>query len=106
MSDDKRRSSPDIDTLKRGTVESRRIAEDARVLRELARYGSIDSVPWLMISHAAVRALALDERASAVLSHVDGRRSIAAIVQNSGMPVAECVAAILDLVGKRVLTLH
>jgi hypothetical protein len=106
MPDDSRRSKPDVDTLKRGTVESRQIAEDARVLRELARHGSIDSVPWLMVSHAAVRALPLDERSSVVLSHVDGRRTIAAIVQASGLPVADCVAAVLDLIARRVLSLR
>jgi hypothetical protein len=107
MSEDHpRRSDPDVDTLKRGTVQSKQIAEEARLARELSRYGSPQSVPWLMISHSALYALTLDDRATKVLAEVDGTRTIVAIIAASGLSSSDCVTTILDLLQRKVIALR
>jgi hypothetical protein len=109
MPDDKRPShvpSFDDETVSRESERGRRLTEDARLARDFARFGSTDSIPWIMLSDAAVRARRLDTRATFVLSHVDGRRNVASLVDVCALPGAEVLAVLMELATKGVLALR
>jgi hypothetical protein len=113
MPEDKRTSGgpaakPDVasfddETVSRDSERGRKLAEDAQLAREFSRYGSTDSIPWVMLSDAAVRARSLDERAVLVLSQVDGRRSVSSIVGLCSVPGAEVLATLVSLAKKGVV---
>jgi hypothetical protein len=56
-----------------------------------------------MLSDAAVRARKLDDRASGVLAHIDGRRTVTSIVGRCEIPSAEVLAVLVDLTTRGVI---
>ena len=109
MPDDDHRattSRPDVETIASESDRGHRLAEEAQLAREFARIGSLDSVPWVMVSDDARRALALDPRAASVLSHIDGRRNVAMLVEACGAPSSGVLAVIVHLARQGVIALH
>jgi hypothetical protein len=101
----RRDSSWDDETLARETERAERLAANARLVRALGKFGTIDSVPWVMISDSAQRALPLDAAARRVLIEIDGRRTVAAVVEASELPNAAALTAIIDLAERGVIAL-
>jgi hypothetical protein len=103
----KRSSSWDDETLARESSDrGDRLAANAKLARELAKFGTVDSVPWVMISDAASRALPLTPSARRVLAEIDGRRTIATIVELTALPSAEVFTAIIDLATRGAIVLR
>lgn len=65
-----------------------------------------DAVPWVIVPFTRLRELALDHRAGFVLSLVDGRTSVEAIVDMAGMKEQEALAILERLLEDGVLELH
>jgi hypothetical protein len=58
---------------------------------ETRRRPSPYSVPWLVVTYEALRAMRLDNRDAFVLSLIDGRATVETIVDMAGMPEDETV---------------
>jgi hypothetical protein len=67
---------------------------------------SLRAVPWLVVTYDEVRSLALDSRDGFVLSLVDGRLSVEAILDVAGFPEDETVGILVRLVRLGVIELR
>lgn len=62
-----------------------------------SRLGPLAQVPRAIVEGSAVRWLGLDARAGFVLSRVDGRHTLAEILDIGGMPVVEVLKTLVEL---------
>lgn len=65
-----------------------------------------EAVPWLDIPYDELLAMPLDARQGFLLSLVDGRCTVEMITDMSGLPRAEVVTMLQELVAMGVLTLR
>jgi hypothetical protein len=73
--------------------------------RVFARFGTLASVPRIVVSPAKLLAMPLDPRAGFVLSRIDGRANVEAIIDSTGLPSEKVLATLVDLVTLQVIAL-
>jgi hypothetical protein len=66
----------------------------------------LDGVPWLMMSHAEVMGLVMDHREGFLLSLIDGRTSIATLIDLAAMPRHKVLIIIGRWLAMGVVALH
>jgi hypothetical protein len=98
--------APDDRSRRTSSWDDETLSREAGRADQLAKFGTIDSVPWVMISDSAQRALRLDTAARRVLMEIDGRRTVATIVALSELRSEAALAAIVDLAERKVIALR
>jgi hypothetical protein len=87
-------------------ADARECADACRaklIARYVARIGSLEQVPVVVVPLAEIGAVALDYRAAFLLSQVDGHTSLDTILDVSGMPVLETLRIVSDLARRGVI---
>jgi hypothetical protein len=66
----------------------------------------LDAVPWLMLSDAAVKALSVAHSEGRLLSLIDGRTSVGALVDAAGLPRGDVMRLLARWSALGVITFH
>jgi hypothetical protein len=65
-----------------------------------------ESVASIIVSYADLRRLPLDHRVGFLLSLIDGRTTVAGLLDLCGMPTKEVVSILMDLVAQGIIELR
>jgi hypothetical protein len=65
-----------------------------------------DAVPWLLATYEQIRAMSLDARDAFVLSLIDGRWTVEALIDLAALPEDELLAILLRLARLGVIELR
>jgi hypothetical protein len=86
-------------------IECSQIARSELRKLYVARLGSLECVPHIMVGVQALSALGLDFRAGILLSRIDKRAALREIVDGSGLPELDALRILSELYLQRVIAM-